>query len=466
VFISGDTSSTCPGYVYRGDAALLPKNPWQSVTCGGANGTSPHADSRALAFDAAGNLLEANDGGLFRLMNPDNPGARKWVSVVGDIRVTELHSVAYDPLSKIVFGGAQDVGSPVQSAPRSFVWNDLEQGDGGVVEVDADQSAHKGQTLRYTSQVFLCYFMRTAWDASNNLVGSAPVGLNIVSGPGAGQTLLQFGAPPVANPCTSNPNLQFYNPYALNAVNRNRMLIGTNDIYESFDNGDTLHNLFSTGQFIGANNNFGRPIAYGALGARSFFVSPPDVFYVGAGNLILHRRLRGGAITTLANYPGGGVRTIVMNPFNFWQVYVLDGDNRIWGSAKEGVSWTELTANLAALTSKIGTIEVVARDATVKNTVLLAGGIGVFQMRSPTGAGQWQVVPAGSPVAPFPNALVQDLRYDPADDVLVAALLGRGAWTLSGFFQGKTAAVPKPVPAAKTPAPYNLNVPALPPISF
>ena len=188
----------------------------------------------------------------------------------------------------------------------------------------------------------------------------------------------------------------------------------------------------------------------------AFIVTPTHV----------HRRRQGGAITTLANYPGGEVRTIVMNPFNFRQVYVLDGDNRIWGSANEGGSWTQLTANLAALTSKIGTIEVVARDATVKDSVSLAGGFGVFQTRGPAGAGQWQVLPAGSPVAPFPNALVQDLRYDTADDVLVAGLLGRGAWTLSGFFQGKTAAAPKPVPAVETAAPYNLNVPALPPIAF
>ena len=34
----------------------------------------------------------------------------------------------------------------------------------------------------------------------------------------------------------------------------------------------------------------------------------------------------------------------------------------------------------------------------------------------------------------LPHALVLDLHYDANDDVLVAGLLGRGAWTLTGFF--------------------------------
>jgi len=40
--------------------------------------------------------------------------------------------------------------------------------------------------------------------------------------------------------------------------------------------------------------------------------------------------------------------------------------------------------------------------------------------------------------------LVLDLRYDANDDVLVAGFLGRGSWTLSGFFGGNVAAVEKP----------------------
>src|SRR5205823_12743620 len=100
--------------VFRGDASRPAGSQWTSVTNNGANGTSPHADNRDLQFDAAGNLLSANDGGIYRLVNP-NLSSRRWVSVIGDIRATELYSVAYDSINHTLLGGAQDTGSPAQT---------------------------------------------------------------------------------------------------------------------------------------------------------------------------------------------------------------------------------------------------------------------------------------------------------------------------------------------------------------
>jgi hypothetical protein len=118
---------------------------WENVVCSGANGTSPHPDSRDMQFDANGNLLQANDGGIYRLVSPNTAG-RQWTSVLGNIRPTELHSVAFDPLSKVVIGGAQDNGTPFQSVPGGFTATDVTGGDGGPVAVDADQAAHPGTT--------------------------------------------------------------------------------------------------------------------------------------------------------------------------------------------------------------------------------------------------------------------------------------------------------------------------------
>ncbi len=146
VFIAGDRQNgpfpnangcrTFNANIFRGDAAQLPGNPWQSVVCNGANGTAPHADSRAMVFDASGNLLHSDDGGIYQLLDPDNEaGVRRWVAVNGDIRAIELHSVAYDPLSNIVFGGTQDNGTPIQTAPGEITWVQLRGGDGGNVSV-------------------------------------------------------------------------------------------------------------------------------------------------------------------------------------------------------------------------------------------------------------------------------------------------------------------------------------------
>jgi hypothetical protein len=436
VFIAGDRQdspfpnsngcSSFSGNTFRGDASLLPGNPWQSLDCNSANaggsilgGTSPHADSRAMIFDATGDLLQASDGGIFRLVTPNAPETRKWASVNGNMSDIEAHSAAYDPLSNVVFAGTQDNGTPIQITPGSLTWNTFQGGDGGNVAVDSDQIAHPGTTIRYTSSQNFGSFRRSTWNASNTLIGAiTTIPLNIVSGPGAGRTLFQF-----------DPNIQFYNPFVLNTINPSRMLIGTASIYESMNRGDSLANLgftgFFIGDFIGAS-----PMAYGG---RRNGIPNPDVFYVGAGATIRHRVNLGDPIITLSAYPGSSTRGLVMNPQNYEHVFVLDNQNRVWGSFNEGASWTNLTANLSSLTTQVHSIEIFSPDATIRNMVLLAGGLGgVFQMRRPGAAGaSWTPLSTG-----LPHALVRELHYDYIDDVLVAAIMGRGVWTLTQFFRG------------------------------
>jgi hypothetical protein len=171
-------------------------------------------------------------------------------------------------------------------------------------------------------------------------------------------------------------------------------------------------------------------------------MSYPDVFYVGANSVIFHRVTLGGSITTLSNYPGSSqILSLVMDPQNYRHVFVSDSDSRVWESFDEGVSWTELTANLPALSSSIRVLEFVRPVPQGKPAVLLAGGLGgVFQLRHSQIAGaQWKPL-----TRQLPHGLVLDLHYDENDDVLVAGFLGRGAWTLSGFFGSNVAYVEAP----------------------
>jgi hypothetical protein len=427
VFVAGDAGGT-----WRGDASLLPGSPWVEVDFGtNSNFTTPHVDSRRMAFDANGNLLQANDGGLFRLVDPNNlAGQRQWFSVNGDIRPTEFHSVAYDPLSGIVFGGAQDNATPIQSAPGEFTWVNLLGGDGGNVGVDSDQTAHPGTSIRYTSAQFFFLLNRTTWDATNARVGVMTLPqLLITSGPGAGELLDNF-----------DRTIQFYQPFVLNAIDPSRMLIGTNSIYESLDRGDSLANLgdFGTPASSVGNGEGASPMAYGG---RLAGMSYSDVFYVGKGPAILHRVMPGGPISTLSSYPGSNILGLVIDPQNYRHVFALDFNSRVWGSFDEGASWIELTANLPTLSNSIRVLEFVRPAAQGKPAVLVAGGLsGVFQLRHPqTPGAQWK------PLNPkLPHGLVLDLHYDANNDVLLAGFLGRGAWTLSGFFGSNVAHVELP----------------------
>src|SRR5262249_49629317 len=139
VFVGGDRQgrpftngcSNATGNHFRG--VFGSPTAWTSIDCNGARGgdspTSPHADSRAMAFDADGNLLESNHGGIYRLVNPNGAAdARRWRAVFGGgwgIPPTEFYSAAFDSRNFTLFGGAQDVGSPENVG--GDVWRDVTQ---------------------------------------------------------------------------------------------------------------------------------------------------------------------------------------------------------------------------------------------------------------------------------------------------------------------------------------------------
>ncbi|MDB5910229.1 MAG: repeat domain protein [Massilia sp.] len=409
---------------FRGDASLT--SPWQSVVCNGAQGTSPHAGARDMDFDNYENLLQANDGGFNRLNNP-NVTARQWVSLDGNLRPAQMHSAAFDAVTKTAFGGTEGTGTTMQNAPGSRFWTDFLQGDGGVVAVD-DTSAGGSSSIRYTSFPFLRFFNRSTWSPSNTLIsGPTPLGLQITSGPGTGLNLFEF-----------DPNIHLYTPYELNRIDPNRMLIATLNIYESRDRGDTLANLFFT-----ASDR----ISSLSYGGRLKGLPMPDAFYAGTtgafGPALLHRATKGGRIIALTAYPGGGVRDLVMDPQDIRRVYVVDEQNRVWASFDAGATWRNLTANLPKLlaqenvpgtsSARLARTVELFRPAINGRTVLLVGGLGgVFEMCEPGATGaMWKRLGSN-----LPHGLVLDLRYNYKSNVLIAGVFGRGAWTLTNFFTG------------------------------
>lgn len=437
VFLAGSSGT----HIWRGDAAT---NTWSAIVGFGANNTSPHVDSRAMRFDVNGNLLEGDDGGIARLRSPNTPGPnRTWVSANGTLNTTEFHSGTYDPLSNVVFGGTQDNGTPEQITANNLTWRTAGFGDGGVVAVDADQAAHPGTSIRYVSSQNLGGWQRRTYNASNTLTGTATVQRVVVS-----------GRPPIVN-------IQFYQPYELNQLNPARLLLATTRIYESFNRGDAFNEL-GVDLPTGASSM--------AYGGRLNGVDNLDVFYVAAGNQIRHRATSGGPITTLASYPGGSVRDLAMDPENWRRLYVLDTSNRVWATFNAGATWVNITGNVITLSPApdLRTIEIVSRTASIADDIVLVAGVGgVFAIRHPALGGtalNWGELGQG-----LPNALIRDLRYDPADNLVVIASQGRGAWTITdpdGVLAGRltqNGEFPPPEPAnvdeSQPPADAPLPVP-------
>ena len=444
------------GRLFRGDASAAAGSQWQSVTDifadpdGPVPRTAPHADSRTMVFDENGNIVEGDDGGVFRLLNPNTLATRQWVTLNGDLRLTELHSVGYDSVNHIIVGGAQDNGTSRQNGPGDPVWTKLLGGDGGVVNVANSAT----ESIKYISAQEIGNFraisnLDTGGDGRDLEVNDSGSFFD-------DDELVDF-----------DDTVQFRQPIILNQVDPSRLLLGTSFIYEEdpdfpglSDPGDDVSLRDGKPDVKGGKSvpdpNFtvGKvtALAYGGRERNSAgaLIDKPDIAFVAGGKGFYVRLAKGGHFVPMTSWkdgpPGGAdVKDIVLNPENWRKVYVIDSKSRVWlgelsTDGTPTATWTELTGNLPDMlalggkTNELFTIELMfdhgtnTGSAADDTTVLLVGGFGgVFRAINPDAtSAQWAEFGTG-----MPNTLVADLHYDARDDILVAGTLGRGAFAIA-----------------------------------
>lgn len=379
--LTGNVSNQWDHLTHRRGAGGMPNG-------GTANTSAPHADSRAMTFDANGKLIEVGDGGVVRRTSPDD-NTGDWFSINANIQVTEFHSIAYDSNFNIMIGGAQDTGAPEQSAPGSTTWNTLTVGDGGKVAVNDSVG---GTSVRYFSSQKLG--MGTTGEFTRRTCN-----------PACTNTLA---------PLTGRGKPQFYTPLELNAKDPTRLLLGTvNGLSESFDQGNTA--TIVPGAAVTANSN--AAMVYG-------HPNNAELIYVAEGARVFVRRTAGGNLAATARaFPGGTVFGVAVDPADQNIVYAI-GDASVFQSVDRGANWTDITGNITA--DGAGTFRAIAYIPSSAGDRLVVGtNAGVFV--SVEGRfGKWFKL-----ARRLPNAPVWDLEYDATDDVLVVGTLGRGAWTLA-----------------------------------
>ncbi len=412
VYVGGDRqafpnqigASDFSGRLFRGDASLAPGSQWVHLTHsnslgppggGTASSSAPHADSRQMIIDVNGEIIETDDGGIYRRTSPrDNTG--DWFSINGTIQTTELHDSTYDANTDTIIGGAQDTGTPSQLLPEMATWFSVSTADGGDVVVD--DTSTPGMSVRYSSFQNLSAFRRQVYDASNTLVSQTAPTLIVLDG--------------------GNPLIpQFVTPLELNAVDATRLIIGgNNSVYESLDQGDSIREI---GPTISANSGGRNPFAYGVAGNMG-------LLYVGANNSVYIRpALPPATLVLSAAYPGTGtVADITIDPDNPATAYVVDTSS-VYQTLTTGASWNDLTGNLSSFdTGNFRSLAYI--NGPDGDAVVVGTSKGVFVALETTGFTTWTPLGAGFPVVP-----VYDLDYNSANDLLVAGTLGRGAWRLS-----------------------------------
>lgn len=391
------------GRLFRGDAAQPTGTQWVHLThsrnlgaAGGgtASSSAPHADSRDMAFDAAGNLIEGDDGGVWKRTNArTNTG--DWFSLNGSgLQITEAHNVAYDANSRVVMSGNQDTGTTRQLAPGGQAWLAMHNGDGGDVAVE--NRSRPGFSVVYSSFQNLGNFRRTVFDAANNAVQVDFPALNVTNG---------FGF--------FSPN--FVNPAQVNTVDPLRLVfISGFGVFESLDQGENLREVGS-GIF---GNNTPTPLAYGG---RRNGAANPDVLYVAEGRVVLLRTNNSLTLNPTASpFPGGTVTAIALDSADFLNAYVSD-DVSVYRTANGGATWNNLTGNLTGV-GRIWCLRYMVGFGV--NGILVGTDVGVFLSRTDQ-PGVWRRVSST-----FPNTMVWDTDYDAVADALVVSTMGRGVWLL------------------------------------
>ena len=425
-FIGGDQGPA----VYRGEVTTTSPFTidWQRVTFGDANNSAPHADTRDLVFDLNGNLLQTDDGGIYRLINPHD-ASRHWESLNNNLRATEVVGAAYDSLNDVVLAGFWDNGIAEQSAPSSGLWRSVSGGDGSAVQVEVDGN----DSYRYMYQNNLGCLLRRRFDQDNNLVSETTVTLGA---PGSDVHLSGLSEDERTSLLADNCGTPSSSSVVPNAVTAGRLVIGTGRLYESKNRGDTIEDITPEGM---STIREARAIA---SGARSGETALPEVLYVTTGlvrgemigieSQLWLRRPEGGPLSQLT-YPAEAVvaKDVALDPQDWRNIYFVDANGRVWHTSDATATplvWNELTADrdgTRGLPTNLRTIEVV-RFGKGPPVPLVGGEGGVYRRsRSATdpNSTSWTEFGRG-----LPNAITMSLDYDKTHDVLVAGMAGRGVW--------------------------------------
>lgn len=365
------------------------------------NGTtgSPHPDHHALVFDAGGRLLDGNDGGIWRLDNP-NVGSIVWTDINANLQLTQFVGIGISNTdATIAFGGSQDNGTS-QLNPGASTFTLREGGDGGDVFVSPNAFSRVYHIAPIGSFGRADFFRRSDnggvnWSSFVNGIGTSD-GSN------------------------------FYPPFAVDPNSYggfDRLLLGMDHLYESTDNGTTWTAIGSPGINGFNTTTTGNPLSIDAI---AFAPSNFNTIYASAGGRTFITT-NNGASWTQINVSGATdhVSQIVVDPTNSQVAYAVRdrfGGSKVFRTTNGGATWTSITGNLPDVPAF--SIVLDANGPGTGDDVLYIGtDSGVYT--SPDLGTTWNQLGVG-----LPTTSVHSLQLN-QQNVLMAGTYGRGMWRIS-----------------------------------
>jgi VCBS repeat-containing protein len=354
---------------------------WSSITSD-VNGNGPHTDHHAAAFDANGNFLDGDDGGIFRF----NPSTGLWTDLNGNLNTIQFTGIALDPTDpNIAYGGSQDNGT--EKYTGSLGWTAIAGGDGGFTRVDP----FNPNTIY---QEFTSDSIRRSDDGGNSFT--------FIGGTIQGNTV------------------NFYAPYILDPGTPNRILYGADWLNESLDEGNSWNAIGVAGiNGFNPNDSDISAIATARTDSNTIYVATND-------GEIFATTSDGASWTDDGNF--GSIHDLTVDPTNSQIAYAVaniftGGPAHVFQTTNGGGSWTDISGNLPDV--PVWSIAVDPTGGLTGNTPLYIGtDTGVY--RSTDNGATWNVFGTG-----MPNVQVVSLDFQDGLEILGAGTHGRGLWEIS-----------------------------------
>jgi hypothetical protein len=367
---------------------------WTGIANGGApNFTSPHPDHHGVDFDANGKYLDGCDGGLYRLDNPTTPS---WSDLNGNLSTIQFYGIGLHPTNpNIVVGGSQDNGTELYTGNPT--WLETDGGDGGFAKFSPTNGNRAYHQIPNGS--FGTNFFRRSDDGGNTWVTKTAT----ISG---------------------DVNVQnFYAPFSVDPANGDRVLYGTNRVWETTNAGDSWTPISNSGS-NGFNNggNFVDTIGIAKTNTNTVYAATGGAF---ASTSQIFVTTNHGANWTEHDLPAGNgrVNELQVDPANSQLAYAVVnrfGGGHIFRTTNGGAIWNDISGNLPNI--PVWSLQI--DPSTTPNTLYIGAEDGVY-VSTNTGT-TWTRFGTG-----LPNAQCFQIELNTTLQILGVATHGRGAWEIS-----------------------------------
>jgi photosystem II stability/assembly factor-like uncharacterized protein len=362
---------------------------WSDISTVG--GIMPHTDSHAMAFDSSSRMLLGTDGGIWRY---DPAGLGSWTGLNGNLNTIQFEGIGLHPTnSAIAIGGSQDNGTALYTG--SLIWAETDGGDGGFAKFSSTNGSRVYHQIPNAS--FGTNFFRRSDDGGNiwnTKTSSIDADVN---------------------------NQNFYAPFVVDPGNGDRVLYGTNRVWETTSGGDIWTNISdvntagfnNAGKFVDAIGLAPSDVntIYAATGGE--FAASSQIFVTTNHGALWTEHDLGvaGRVNDLQVDPASAqIAYAVINTFN-------NPNGQVYKTINGGVNWTNITGNLPIL--PVWSLQI----DHASGALYVGADDGVYVTIN--GGTTWSRFATG-----LPNAQVYQLELNTHLHILGAATHGRGMWEI------------------------------------